>query len=166
MKRVLSLTLVLIVILNLCGCFFSRNGIKEPVTFYYTRASSEFVYGAEDGVIASETREASGHRDNLRYLLAFYLIGPADKELSSPLPRGTVLYALEQETDSVTITLSDTSASLSDSEFSLACACLSMTCMELVPAEEVTVASGSRSLTLRRDNLILTDTLKPEEDKK
>ena len=31
-----------------------------------------------DTMIASETREASGHRVNLRYLLAFYLMGPAD----------------------------------------------------------------------------------------
>ena len=161
MKRILCAALALILAFSLLsGC---GERVKEPVTFYYLRSGYQENM---DTMIASETREASGHRDNLRYLLAFYLMGPADKELSSPLPRGTVLYALEQETDSVTITLSDTSASLSDSEFSLACACLSMTCMELVPAEEVTVASGSRSLTLRRDNLILTDTLKPEEDKK
>lgn len=161
MKRILCAALALILAFSLLsGC---GERVKEPVTFYYLRSGYQENM---DTMIASETREASGHRDNLRYLLAFYLMGPADKELSSPLPRGTVLYALEQETDSVTITLSDTSASLSDSEFSLACACLSMTCMELVPAEEVTVASGSRSLTLRRDNLILTDTVKPEEDKK
>ena len=161
MKRILCAALALILAASLLpGC---GERVKEPVTFYYLRSGYQENM---DTMIASETREASGHRDNLRYLLAFYLMGPADKELSSPLPRGTVLYALEQETDSVTITLSDTSASLSDSEFSLACACLSMTCMELVPAEEVTVASGSRSQTLRRDNLILTDTLKPEEDKK
>ena len=161
MKRILCAALALILAFSLLsGC---GERVKEPVTFYYLRSGYQENM---DTMIASETREASGHRDNLRYLLAFYLMGPADKELSSPLPRGTVLYALEQETDSVTITLSDTSASLSDSEFSLACACLSMTCMELVPAEEVTVASGSRSLTLRRDNLILTDTVKPEENKK
>ena len=161
MKRILCAALALILAFSLLsGC---GERVKEPVTFYYLRSGYQENM---DTMIVSETREASGHRDNLRYLLAFYLMGPADKELSSPLPRGTVLYALEQETDSVTITLSDTSASLSDSEFSLACACLSMTCMDLVPVEEVTITSGSRSLTLRRDKLILTDTVKPEEDKK
>ena len=115
--------------------------------------------------IAVEIREGSGHRDNLRYLLAFYLMGPADKELTSPLPRGTVLYQLEQTEDAVTIGISDTSEALSDSRFSLACACLSMTCMELLPVKEITVVSGSRNTTIRRDSLILKDTIQPQEDK-
>ena len=161
MKRILCAALALILAASLLpGC--GERG-KDPGTFYYLRSGDPENM---DTMIASETREAAGHRDNLRYLLAFYLMGPAGKDLSSPLPRSTVIYSLEQEPDSVIITLSDTSASLSDSEFSLACACLSLTCMELVPAEEVTITSGSRSLTLRRDNLILTDTVKPEEDKK
>ena len=92
-------------------------------------------------------------------------MGPADKELTSPLPRGTVLYQLEQTEDAVTIGISDTSEALSDSRFSLACACLSMTCMELLPVKEITVVSGSRNTTIRRDSLILKDTIQPQEDK-
>ena len=76
------------------------------------------------------------------------------------------IYTVEQEGTALTIEIANTSALLSDAEFSLACACLSMTCMELVNAEKVTIVSGSRSLTLSRDNLLLNDTITPEETAK
>lgn len=152
MKRLLSIFLAGLVLISLLpGC---GERVKEPVTFYYLHSSYQEKM---DAPIASEVRETAGHRDNLKYLLSFYLMGPVDKELYSPLPRGTVLYQIEQAPGSVTITLSDTTNALSDSEFSLACACLSLTCMDLVSASEVTVISGNRDLTMRRDNLILTD---------
>ena len=161
MKRLICLILaavLLLPLLNGCG-----EQIKEPVTFYYLRRN----YREEmDGLIACEEREASGHRDSLEYLLAFYLMGPVDEELRSPLPRGTILFSLHQEGTELTLSISDTSSSLTDYEFSLACACLSLTCMDLVSVEEVTVTSGSRSLTLGRDSLTLTDNIKPEETTK
>ena len=160
MKRLLCLILTAATLICLLpGC---AERVKEPVTFYYLRENPSRGLGPE---IAGEIREGSGHRDNLRYLLAFYLMGPADKELTSPLPRGTTLYQLEQTEDAVTIGISDTSEALSDSGFSLACACLSMTCMELLPVKEITVVSGSRNTTIRRDSLILKDTIQPQEDK-
>lgn len=160
MKRLLCLVLTAAVVICLLpGC---AERVKEPVTFYYLRTSTGRDLGPE---IVGEVREGSGHRDNLRYLLSFYLMGPADKELSSPLPRGTTLYQLEQTESSVTISISDTTQTLSDSRFSLACACLSLTCMELLPVKEITVISGSRNTTIRRDNLILKDTVVPQEDK-
>ena len=73
---------------------------------------------------------------------------------------------MEQEGTALTIEISNTSALLSDAEFSLACACLSMTCMGLANVENVTIVSGSRSLTLSRDNLLLNDTITPEETAK
>ena len=70
--------------LFLCLCLFlpgcSGELMKNPVTFYYPRR--EYQYGAEDGVISSEQREASGHADDLHYLLSLYLIGPSRAGLS------------------------------------------------------------------------------------
>lgn len=160
MKRMICIALSLVLLIAvLPGC---AERVKEPVTFYYLRQNPRNHLGPE---IAGEIREGSGHRDNLRYLLSFYLMGPADKELSSPLPRGTVLYQLEQNDQNITISLSDTSESLSDSQFSLACACLALTCMELQPVKEITVTSGTRNTTIRRDNLILADTIETQEGK-
>ena len=161
MKRLIGLILSIALPLSLLsGC---GQHMKEPVTFYYLKSAYEEKM---DCPIAGEQREASGQRDNLKYTLSLYLMGPIGKDLVSPLPRGTLLYTVTQEDDMLTIELSNTSAQLSDSEYSLACACLSLTCMELTNAEAVTIVSGNRSLTLSMDNLLLNDTLTPEETAK
>ena len=158
MKKMLCTALVIVLLVSLLpGC---GQKIKEPVTFYYliTNYQENMV-----SPIAGEEREVAGYRDNLKYLLTFYLMGPISQELSSPLPRGTQLCSIGQDGANLTIEISDTASALNDSRFSLACACLSMTCMGLTQAEEVTVVSGSRSLTLSQSNLLLTDTVTPEE---
>ena len=161
MKRILCFLLTAALLLPLlCGC---GEQVREPVTFYYLRKSYQ---ESLDSLIASEEREASGHRDNLNYLLTFYLMGPVDEELQSPLPRGTALHRVYQEDTGLTLELSNTSALLTDYEFSLACACLSLTCMDLAAVDTVTVVSGNRSLTMNRDTLTLYDSVRPEEETK
>ncbi len=148
MKRLLCLTLGLCLLLPGCG-----ERLKEPVTFYYLRAN--YQYGSADGVIASEEREASGHRENLSYLLALYLMGPADEELSAPLPKSTRVLSAERSGHAVILELSD--KELTDAEFTLACACLTLTCLEMVGGETVTVTIGAHTATMSRDSLTLYD---------
>lgn len=161
MKKLLCAALVILLLVSMLpGC---APKIKEPVTFYYqiTNYQENMV-----SPIAGEEREVAGYRDNLKYLLTFYLMGPISQELSSPLPRGTQLYSIGQDGGELTIEISDTASALNDSGFSLACACLSMTCMGLTNAERVTIISGSRSLTFDSDNLLLSDTIASEENTK
>ena len=161
MKKLICTALVIILLVSLLpGC---GQKMKEPVTFYYqiTNYQENMV-----SPIAGEEREVTGYRDNLKYLLTFYLMGPISQERSSPLPRGTQLYSIGQDSAELIIELSDTASTLNDSRFSLACACLSMTCMGLTNAERVTIASGSRSLTFASDNLLLSDTITSEENTK
>ena len=153
MKRTLCLVLALCLILP--GCAVSKERLREPVTFYYPRR--QYQYGAEDGVISSEQREAAGHRDDLSYLLALYLIGPSDEALVSPLPWGTRILKTTQNGTTVTLKLSDTTPAMTDTEFSLACACLTLTCLSVTDAQAVKITSGSRSVTMSRDNLTLFD---------
>ena len=153
MKRLLCLVLALCLILP--GCAVSKERLREPVTFYYPRR--QYQYGAEDGVISSEQREAAGHRDDLSYLLALYLIGPSDEALVSPLPWGTRILKTTQKGTAVTLKLTDTALTMTDTEFSLACACLTMTCLSVTDAQTVKITSGSRSVTMSRDNLTLFD---------
>ena len=161
MKKILCAALAAVLLISLLpGC---GQKMKEPVTFYYQVTDYQ---GTMACPIAGEEREVAGYRDNLKYLLSFYLMGPISKDLVSPLPRGTLVYNITQEDTELTIELSNTSALLTDSEFSLACACLSMTCMGLANVENVTIVSGSRSLTISRDNLLLNDTVTPEETAK
>ena len=161
MKRLLCFALAAAAVVSLLsGC---AQPTKESVTFYYRKDAYQENM---DCPIVGEEREVAGQRDNLKYLLSFYLMGPIGKGLSSPLPRGTLLFTVNQEGADLTIEISNTSALLSDSEFSLACACLSMTCMGLTGVEKVTIVSGNRSLTLSMDNLLLNDSVKPEDTAK
>ena len=161
MKKMLCAALAAVLLISFlpsCG-----QKMKEPVTFYYQVTDYQ---GTMACPIAGEEREVAGYRDNLKYLLTFYLMGPISQELASPLPQGTQLQSINQSSEELTIEISDTASTLSDSAFSLACACLSMTCMGLANVENVTIVSGSRSLTISRDNLLLNDTVTPEETAK
>lgn len=153
MKRIVSLTVLLCLLLS--GCSLSGELIKEPVTFYYVRA--EYPFTAKDSILDSEQREASGHRDDLTYLLALYLIGPTNEELISPIPKGTRIYSAEVREDTVYLNMSNTDSTLTDSGFSIACACLSLTCIDLTGAQYVTITSGERSITMSADTLMLYD---------
>ena len=161
MKKILCAALAAVLLISLLpGC---GQKMKEPVTFYYQVTDYQ---GTMACPIAGEEREVAGYRDNLKYLLTFYLMGPISQELASPLPQGTQLQSINQSSEELTIEISDTASTLSDSAFSLACACLSMTCMGLANVENVTIVSGSRSLTISQDNLLLNDTVTPEETAK
>lgn len=153
MKRVL--TLILAISFLLSGCSFSGEHLKEPVTFYYVRA--DYPFTAKDSIFAAEEREASGHREDLSYLMALYLIGPTGEDLVSPIPKGTRIYSAELNEDTVCLNMSNTDSTLTDSGFTIACACLSLTCIGLTGAAKVTITSGERTVTMTADTLMLYD---------
>lgn len=153
MRRFFALLLVGCVLLSGCSVFTER--MKEPVTFYYLR--TEYAYFTQDGVIAWEEREASGHRNDLSYLLSLYMMGPSGDSLKSPLPAGTRILKIEQTGESVSLKLTDNISTMTDMEFTLACACLALTCFDLTDAEAVTISGGERSLTMDRDTISLYD---------
>lgn len=155
MKRILSMLLIISLLLSLGGCGFGGGKRKDHAIFYYRRAS--YLYGQENGVIASEKRDISDHAGDLSYLLSLYLIGPLDEELESPFPKTTRLTSVRDNGETMQVVLSNIGSALSDSEFSLACACLTLTCLELSNATEVTIISGERTVTMTRESLVLYD---------
>lgn len=159
MKRFLSMAIAAALMLS--GCMGQGQRIREPVTFYYLR--SQYEYGSSKSIIGMEEREASGHRGDLRYLMALYLMGPSEEDLRSPLPSGTKMLSVEKADATVTLTLSELPAAMTDTAFSLACACLTKTCLGLTDAESVTIVSGSRNLTMTLDKLIFLDSTEPNE---
>lgn len=154
MKRLILL--ILIICLCLSGCSSLGERIKEPVTFYYPR--SEYAYFSPDGVIVSEEREASGHKDDLNYLLVLYLMGPVQEGLQATLPTTTKILSLSDWNNELILQITSYDTTLADVDFSLACACISMTCFELTDYNTVTVKSGNRSISISRDSAILYDT--------
>lgn len=148
MKRLIA---ILLTVLLLSGC---TEQLKEPVSFYYVRSGYE-----EDmsNIIGTERREASGHRGDLSYLMALYFMGPADEELLAPLPGNTHILSVTHKGQEVILHLSETDDSVTDAQFTVACACLTLTCLELTGAETVTIISGNRSVRLDEASLLLRD---------
>ncbi len=163
MIRFAALSLVFCLLLS--GCQFLGDRIKEPVTYYYVHASYQENL---NNVVLSEEREASGHREDLSYLLALYLMGPVSDQLISPIPPGTRIHVNENTGENVTLSLSDMDNTMTDAQFSLACACLTYTCIDITGAKAITINSGTRSVTMTMDNLSLLDNYhkQPTEDSK
>lgn len=149
MQRLIIIFLLLCLLLT--GC---TDRFKEPVTFYYIRTGYDMDMSA---IMGSERREAAGHREDLSYLLALYLMGPAEEELRSPLPQGVSILSAEQTDSTVTLHLSNTDESMTDAQFTLACGCLTMTCLDLTEATHITIISGDRSVTMNADMLLTQD---------
>lgn len=152
MKRLICILLANCLMLS--GCSLTRERIKEPVTFYYIQ--EDFQKDMEQ-LLASEFREASGHRDDLTYLLALYSMGPSSEDLKSPIPGNTMIIPTARTEDSIELSLSENALTLTDSEFTLAGACIALTCMGLINVQQVTIACGDRNITIR-DNLLLSNT--------
>lgn len=150
MKRLTAL--LLLAAMLLCGC----SRISKPVNFYYV---SKVYQNSLTDIIVSEERDASGHDGDLSYLLTLYLMGPADDTLQCLLPPGISIHTTQNQDGSLDIVIADTSRTLSDSDFSLACACLTLTCLEMTDATEINITSGSRSVTMDRNNLMLIDSM-------
>ena len=159
MKKLICILLSLL-LLPLWGC---SSGENNEVPFYYCRSPESYQYFEEDSVIHSEARELLGHRQDLRYMVGLYLAGPLDEELISPFPKSIRLLSIEKEEDSLQIELSALDKSLSDSEFTLACACLTLTCLDFTQCTEVTITSGTRTVTMDSDTILLFDSLHQQE---
>lgn len=161
MKRLLIFICLLSFLL--CGCSANGQLFKNPVTFYYIQ--EQYQYGENAGVIAAEEREAAGHQNDLTYLMALYMMGPSEDGLVSPIPRGTRVLEVKNSGTSISLKLSDTTSTMSDTDFTRACACITLTLLDMTEAEKVSFQSGSRSLTMSRDTLVLFDNSQLEEPK-
>lgn len=162
MRRFLSLVFAALLFCSLIGCHYSDSGdILEPVEFYYPRNASGFAYGSADAVITAEIREASGHTQDLNYLLTMYLRGPLDSGLRSPFPAGCTLLDVSVRDDSLTVRLSSAFTALENLELTTACAALAKTCLSITDAQNISIYSSSGdktvSVMLRADSLQFVD---------
>lgn len=160
MKRLISLLLCFALVFVLCACG-AHDG--SGTSFYYCRSPEQYQYFDENGVIQAEQRDLTGHRNDLKYMMGLYLAGPMEENLIAPFNKSTRLLSIQKEENTVLVELSDHTSTLSDAEFALSCACLTLTCMEFTPCEAVTIVSGSRSITMDRDTILLYDTLPQQE---
>lgn len=162
MRRMRS---VILLGLLLSAIFLPGCSSAEPKgsSFYYCRKLSDYRYFEEQGVIRAESRDLTGHKNDLRYMVSLYLAGPMEEDLVSPFTNATMLISAELTDNKVYIELSGHNKILTDSEFSLACACMTLTCMDYTSCESVTVVSGGRSVTMDASSILLYDSLPLQE---
>ena len=166
MKRPVCLLLILALALSLTGC---GKGKQSSTAFYYTRdyeadyEKGTFYHGSSDSVIVCEYRDISSRSSDLRHILSLYLRGPSSDTLVSPFPAGTYLISAEVQDSTVKIVLSSSLERLSGIDLTVACACMTMTCLELTQAASVNIRSeqptsqGGVSVTMTADDLVLLD---------
>ena len=147
-------------LLLLCGCGRKGKPLFDPVYLYYPR--TEYDYGSADSAITWEAMDGTGHMDDFEFLLSEYFAGPIDEGLVNPFPVGTTLLSARLKEDDFLLEVSAEALTLPEYQFTLGCSCLSMTCFELAQAETVTVSCGEKSLTIRRNGMLLADDYKPE----
>lgn len=153
----------LLCLLLLWGCGRSGKPLFDPVYLYYPRV--EFDYGDADSAVTWEAMDGTGHMEDYSYLLAEYFAGPIDEGLYNPFPAGTALLRAELEPEGFLLQLSEEALALPEHRFALGCACLSMTCFELTDVPAVTVSCGEKSLTIRREGMLLLDDYTPAFEK-
>lgn len=168
MRRYILFFAVLGLLLNLCACSAKQESIRQPVNFYY--CSDPSAYDSGSSVIIPEVRDASGYETDTMGLLNQFIRGPQTSQLLSPFPAGTTIVALVQKDSTLQITLSPEFSRLTGMELTIACACLSMTVLELTDHEAVEITAednqldNRESVIMTRDSLMLMDSGAAAED--
>lgn len=147
-------------------CFLFLFGCTGPFgqttpRFYYLKNDIEF--SGATSVIASESNGGIDTSGPLLTVLEEYLKGPNDGSLHSPFPEGIQIYTAEQREETVILEFNAVLADLTGMDLTLACACASMTCLELTDAQNVSIRArgatldGATQITMDADSLLLLD---------
>ena len=168
MKRFFAFIFAITLLLS--GCSLANQNMKEPVEFYYLRTCSgneDYKAYFSDGAIVAELREASGHKEDLFYLISMYLRGPLTPELTSPFPSGSAVSRVIRDGDTLYVNLNAAAANAEDLELTLVWACLAKTCMALTDATVIHIESRNIDgkmlfqQTVTGDTLIWDESLPP-----
>ncbi len=159
MKRVICLILALSI---LSGCAYLGLDRQETgVPFYYRGSSEDYFSGL--GAMDFERRTLREDQKNIEGLMALYLGGPMNPELSSPFPKGMRLIRSEIMPREITLVFDDSLAALTGIGLRLACACIARTLWEYGGYETVTIRAenlsldGEEEIVVRPAELVLED---------
>lgn len=141
----------------------SNRTINSAVNFYY--CSDPIGFNADDGVIKAETRQIQLQdlSTELSVLINVYFDGPLSSKLRSPFPDDVTLRSFSLNNGVLQVILSIQISQLEGYDLTLACACLTKTLLELIPAEAVEIrAEGGKmgdsiSVSMSNSTLLLID---------
>jgi len=156
---------VLCLLLLLSGCSQAQE-YEQPINFYYCAAADSFDNNSMS--ILPETREGK-QWSTLEDTMRAYLSGPVTETLASPFPAELRLVSIQQNESTVFVTFSMELAELTNLDLTIACGCITLTCLELTSAQQVTIEAentlldGQKSITMDRESLLLVDHAIQEE---
>ena len=162
-KRIICLALLFSLCLSLPACHQQEEKIQVPVNFYYPRTDTNF--GTADSLISPITAEGRNFTDDPIGLLNFYLQGQTGDNRRSPFPADTQILSMEQINGIVRITLSSHFATLTGLELTIACACLTLTVLDLTGGNSLrisvpgTTLNGAEYIRMDRNCLNLLDVI-------
>lgn len=158
MKRWIC-ALCALILLATCGCSQNTPKPVKPVNFYYRTDPGNYQTEA----ITPEVRESEGYEDDLKGLIQLYVNGPVSKSYLNPFPAKVTVESITVNTSTVDLQLNARFAQLSDLDMTTACACLTMTILEITQRHRLIInaVDGSGNIiytaSMTKEHLLLSD---------
>lgn len=166
MKKMLILSLCLALLMSLTACSEPAPKYEKPIQLYYRTAVTADEIA--ESVIGPVTVEGAALPEDPQALLNEYLKGTSAVGFLTTFPASTKLLSMELTEDTAILMLNPSITRLSGIDLTIACACITMTTMELTGVTTVRIRASNSSLdgadeiVMDRQTLILQDLYVPE----
>lgn len=159
MRRCICVFCATLILFSLCSCSRNDRTIVKPVNFYYKTDPANY----QENAISPEVRESDGYTNDLKGLLQLYVEGPVSKTLINPFPENITVEGITVNNTTVDLQLNSPFAQLSDIEMTTACACLTMTVLELTERHRLIITALDHAgniiytTSMTKDHILLSD---------
>jgi hypothetical protein len=144
MRKSLSILLVFLLCVNICGCHEEAPKIQKPVLFYYRTHTPD--NNIPDKIIEAVVVEGAELPNERIDILNEYLRRAIPEGCDVTFPAASRVMDLTMTAHVANIELNAAFVKLTGIDLTIACACITMTTMELTGAKEVRITAGSALL--------------------
>lgn len=154
MKRIICLICTFLILFSLCSCKQNSDKLVKPVNFYYLTDPAHYLRDA----VTAEIRESSPYEDDLVALIQLYLQGPQSNDMINPFPEKVLVKSIGVNNTTVDLQLSESFSQLSEIDMTAACACLTLTTLEITGRNRLVITSLDS-----QDNIIYTASMTKDQ---
>ena len=154
MNRLICFICTFLILISLCSCGQSGEKLVKPVDFYYLTDPAHYLRNA----LTAEKRESVHYEDDLVALVQLYLQGPQSNDLITPFPEKVIVRSVSVNNTTVDLRLDSSFAQLSDIDMTAACACLTLTILEITGRNRLVITSLDS-----HDNIIYTASMTKDQ---
>lgn len=167
MRKLMAIALILCLLLT--GCAGESKRFITALTFYYPLQTTDYSMGS--AYIQPELREGAGLDKSFVNLLNVYLEGPVDETLyRTPFLDNTRVVSVFREIGILHVTMNTEFAAHTGLDLTIACACITMTCLELSSAQTIRIYAqdatldGAEFIEMSQSSLLLIDFVTETEE--